>query len=261
MASTKRLLKERASIARDPIPYVTFHDDDDDGDERMSDSSSSSTDINRWRFVLALDPNHDVLGDAVEIGVAANSPYCNIPASLPSSSSSSSSSRGGAVGVLLASVTRATKVSRKSTSSEVAAGGGGGGGQSSSSSSSSSSSEGRSAYFAFQLDFPPNYPFKPPVITVLGPTYHPNIKQTTGEMCDSVLTGEGWGPTLNVRKICMRLRKFLCEPDPDHPLEDDIARLLVEQPGEYAKIAHKHALENATMAKAMDAMARGKQAK
>jgi ubiquitin-protein ligase len=111
------------------------------------------------------------------------------------------------------------------------------------------------------LDFPPNYPFKPPVISVLGPTYHPNIKKTTGEMCDAVLTGDGWGPTLNVRKMCMRLRKFLCEPDPDHPLEGDIAQLFVEKPGEYAEIAYKHALEHATRAKAMDAMARGKQAR
>lgn len=260
MASTKRLLKERANVARDPIPYVTFQDDDD-GDEKMSDdaagASSSSADINQWRFVLALDPAHDSLGDVSEIGKAADSPYCKPPPSSASSSSSSSSSKGvgGAAGVLLASVTRAAKVSKKSSSSDTA--GGGGGGRSSSSGSTAASA----AYFAFQLDFPPNYPFKPPAISVLGPSYHPNIKGTTGEMCDSVLTGEGWGPTLNVRKICMRLRKFLCEPDPDHPLEGDIAQLFVEKPEDYAKLAYEHASEHATRAKAENAMASGKQAK
>ena len=260
MASTKRLLKERANVARDPIPYVTFQDDDD-GDEKMSDdaagASSSSADINQWRFVLALDPAHDSLGDVSVIGKAADSPYCKPPPSSASSSSSSSSSKGvgGAAGVLLASVTRAAKVSKKSSSSDTA--GGGGGGRSSSSGSTAASA----AYFAFQLDFPPNYPFKPPAISVLGPSYHPNIKGTTGEMCDSVLTGEGWGPTLNVRKICMRLRKFLCEPDPDHPLEGDIAQLFVEKPEEYDAMAHKHASEHATRAKAENAMARGKQGK
>jgi ubiquitin-protein ligase len=265
MASTKRLLKERANIARDPIPYVTFQEDND-GDEKMSDdaagtssSSSSSADINQWRFVLALDSTHDALGDVSEIGRAADSPYCNPPP--PSTSSSSSSSLkgiGGAAGGLLASVTRAAKGSKKSSSSDTA---GGGGGRSSSSGTWGGSAVASVAYFAFQLDFTPNYPFKPPTITVLGPSYHPNIKGTTGEMCDPVLTGEGWGPTLNVRKICMRLRKFLCEPDPDHPLEGDIAQLFVEKPQEYAATAYKHASEHATRAKAEDAMARGKQAK
>lgn len=261
MASTKRLLKERANIARDPIPYVTFQgdDDEDDGDDKMSDDAATGGDtmnINRWRFVLALDPNHDTLNDPSEIGKAGASPYCNPPPSSTSSSSSMLSSKGvaGAAAGLVASVTRAAKVSKKSSSPEK--------GGSSSSSSSSSSSDTTSirnvAYFAFQLDFPPNYPFKAPMIAVLGTTYHPNIKKTTGEMCDAVLTGEGWGPTLNVRKICMRLRKFLCDPDPDHPLESDIAQVLVEKPEEYAALAYRHAVEFATRGKAEDAMARGK---
>ena len=235
MAAVKRLLKERAKIARDPIPYVTFQDDEDD--EKMSDDAPS--DINQWRFVLALDPAHDSLEDASEIGKAADSPYCNPP-------SSSSSSSKGKSGGLLSGVTRAAKVSKKSSNDE---------GQ------QSSSSGGRPAYFAFQLDFPPNYPFKPPTITVLSPSYHPNINRETGAMCDSVLTGEGWGPTLNVRKICARLRKFLCDPDPDHPLESDLAQLLVEKPAEYATAAYKHASDHATQAKAAEAMARGKTAK
>lgn len=230
MASTKRLLKERSKIARDPIPYVAFHDDEDD--EKMSDDASS--DINEWRFVLALDPAHDSLDDASEIGKAADSPYCYPP---PSSSGKKS-------GGLLSGVTRAAKSSKKSSNDT--------GGQSSS---------GGPAYFAFQLDFPPNYPFKPPTITVLSNSYHPNINKATGAMCDSVLTGDGWGPTLNIRKICMRLRKFLCDPDPDHPLESDVAQLLMDKPGDYAAAAFKHASEFATRGKAEDAMAKGKQKK
>mmetsp|Transcript_1638 Transcript_1638/g.3510 ORF Transcript_1638/g.3510 Transcript_1638/m.3510 type:complete len:242 (+) Transcript_1638:120-845(+) len=241
MASTKRLLKERANTARNPIPYVTFNDDDDDDDddEKMSDDAPS--DINEWRFVLALDPAHDSLDDASEIGKAADSPYCHPP---PSSSSSGKKSGG-----LLSGVTRAAKTSKKKDN-DTATGG-----------QSSSSSSGGPAYFAFQLDFPPNYPFKPPTITVLSNSYHPNINKETGAMCDEVLTGEGWGPTLNVRKICMRLRKFLCDPDPDHPLESDIAQLLADKPEEYAVAAFKHASEFATRKKAEGAMARGRQKK
>lgn len=234
MASTKRLLKERAQTARNPIPYVTFNDEDDD-DEKMSDDVPS--DINEWRFILALDPTHDFLDDASEIGKAADSPYCSPP---PASASSGKKSGG-----LLSGVTRAAKTSKKNNDTA---------GQ-------SSSSSGGPAYFAFQLDFPPNYPFKPPTITVLTNSYHPNINKETGAMCDDVLTGDGWGPTLNVRKICMRLRKFLCDPDPDHPLESDIAQLLVDKPGDYKVAAFRHAGEFATRKVAEDAMRRGKRQK
>mmetsp|Transcript_40972 Transcript_40972/g.85962 ORF Transcript_40972/g.85962 Transcript_40972/m.85962 type:complete len:235 (-) Transcript_40972:229-933(-) len=234
MASTKRLLKERANVARKPIPYITFQGDDDDDDTSMTDASSG---LNEWRFVLVLNPIHDSLDDASEIGKASDSPYCNPP---PSSGKKTS---------ILSGVTRAAKSSKKSSNDK--AGGGGPG----------SSSNGGPAHFAFQLDFPANYPFKPPTITVLSNAYHPNIKKDTGEICDNVLTGDGWGPTLNVRKICARLRKFLCEPDPEHPLESDIAQLLVEKPAEYASAAFKHAAEHATRSRAETAMANGKRKK
>ena len=169
MASVKRLLKERAGVAKNPIPYVTFMEDDDD-DDAMTDASA---DINEWRFVLVLDPAHDALGEASDIGKAADSPYCKPP---PPSSSATSPTKGG----ILSGVKRAASKSSKKSGDNSA-------GQ------STSESESGLAYFAFQLDFPTNYPFKPPTITVLGTNYHPNIKQDTGAMCDEILTGDGWG--------------------------------------------------------------------
>jgi len=223
MSTNKRLLKERVKVARNPIPYVTFDGDDDS----MSDAASN---INEWRLVLVLNPAHDSLDDATTIGKAADSPYCHPP--------SSGKKNGG----LLSGVSRAAKSSKKSSHDKA--------GQ---------TPQGGPAYFAFQLDFPPTYPFKPPAITVLSETYHPNIKRNSGEICDHMLTGDGWAPTLNINKICARLRKFLCDPDPAHPLENDTAQLLVEKPEEYASAAFKHAAEYATKGKAEEAMANGRQ--
>ena len=105
----------------------------------------------------------------------ADSPYCNPPRS-PSSKKSG----------LVSAVTRATKSSKRSSNGDVKTMGG-------------------SAYVAFQLDFPVNYPFKAPKITVLSNSYHPNINTNTGEICDNMLTGEGWSPTINVRVgVCPR---------------------------------------------------------
>lgn len=246
MAATKRLLKERANLARDPIPYVTFYgEDDDDGDGAGGGSAGS---IYEWLIVLALDPTHDSLDEASVIGSAKESPYCGTPsgmATAPGNASSSSSGKSKA-GSILAGVTRAAKASASKASSSS--------GGSNGSVSASPSHFGGPAYFAFKLSFPPNYPFKPPKITVLSHSYHPNIMAKTGEICDYILTGEGWGPTLNIRKVCARLRNFLCNPDPEHPLEENIAKMFVDSPAEYAGKALKYAGEYATRGKAVEAV-------
>ena len=41
MASVKRLLKERAGVAKNPIPYVTFMEDDDDDDDDLPELEES----------------------------------------------------------------------------------------------------------------------------------------------------------------------------------------------------------------------------
>ncbi|KAL7462713.1 hypothetical protein ACHAXS_003086, partial [Conticribra weissflogii] len=216
------------------LPYVTFHnDDDDDDDEDMADSGSTKG-ILEWKLVLSLDPSHDSLDDPSTIGKASESPYCHPP---PPPAATEKKISG-----LRATVTRASKAKSDSASS---------------SSSPPSVSSPAPAYFAFKFNFPPNYPFKPPTITVLSTTYHPNINTKTGEICDAVLTGEEWGPTLNVRKVCARLRKFLCEPDPDHPLESEIAQELVEKSEVFQKKAWDGAREFLTREWAMKVMVKG----
>ena len=216
---------------------MNFHGEDEDDGADSSGGMCGSNGIFEWRIILTLDPAHDSLDDSSVIGKAGESPYC----CLPRSASGGEKKSGG----ILAGVTRAAKSKSSSSSSANDDG-------------AVASQAGGAAYFAFKFAFPPNYPFKPPVITVLSNTYHPNISTKSGEICDSVLTGEDWGPTLNVRKVCARLRKFLCDPDPDHPLESVIAQLLVDKPEEYAKAAFKHAGENATKAQAIQAAAKGK---
>ncbi|KAL7494082.1 hypothetical protein ACHAWT_004613 [Skeletonema menzelii] len=237
MASTKRLLKERAQLARDPVPYITFQDEDDDDDADMGGGDTSSG-IFEWKFILELNPAHDDLDDADTIGRAADSPYCTVPASASDGGASAGSPKKGGI------LSRATRSSKSNNASSASA----------ASTTTTTSSSTQSAYVAFKLKFPPNYPFKPPTITVLTKSYHCNINSKTGEICDDILTGEGWGPTLNVRKVCARLRKFLCVPDPDHPLESEIAQKLVDKPNDYANAAYLFATANLTKKAAFAAM-------
>eukprot|EP00574_Skeletonema_japonicum_P005927 CAMPEP_0201714764 /NCGR_PEP_ID=MMETSP0593-20130828/1098_1 /ASSEMBLY_ACC=CAM_ASM_000672 /TAXON_ID=267983 /ORGANISM="Skeletonema japonicum, Strain CCMP2506" /LENGTH=249 /DNA_ID=CAMNT_0048204069 /DNA_START=26 /DNA_END=775 /DNA_ORIENTATION=+ len=245
MASTKRLLKERAKLARNPVPYITFQEDDEDDDADMGGGDSNSG-IFEWKFILELNPAHDDLDEADTIGRAAESSYCTVPAAAASAGAGGASSSGGTKkGGILSRATRSSKANNDASTTTAA---------SSSSSSTTTSSTSQSVHVAFRLKFPPNYPFKPPSITVLTKSYHPNINTKTGEICDAVLTGEGWGPTLNVRKVCARLRKFLCDPDPDHPLESVIAQKLVDKPNDYANAAYMFATANLTKKAAFAAL-------
>lgn len=106
-----------------------------------------------------------------------------------------------------------------------------------------SSSPYSSGKFKIRFDFPPNYPFKPPVITFKTRIYHPNIKTDTGEICTDIME---WSPTLNVKHCIDTLFEMLNNPSTENPLEDDIATLLREKPKEFAEIAAKWTEEYAT---------------
>ncbi len=58
--------------------------------------------------------------------------------------------------------------------------------------------------------------------------------------------------------MCARLRKFLCEPDPDHPLESEIAQKLVDKPMDYKNAAFMFATANLTRKAAFAAMGQKK---
>eukprot|EP01083_Nonionella_stella_P263478 894989_1 len=96
--------------------------------------------------------------------------------------------------------------------------------------------------FLLSLSFPTQYPFKPPEIKFQTKIYHPNVKGDTGEICNTLIT-DGWGPTLNIRHCIQVIRNIMENPDPDNPLEDDIARQLREKPNDFKKMATKSTKE------------------
>ena len=92
--------------------------------------------------------------------------------------------------------------------------------------------------FVLSFVFPAEYPFKPPSILVKTRIYHPNIKTDTGEMCAAILYDD-WGPTLNVTHCLDTIINMLKCPNPDSPLEEEIAKCLREKPKEFAKKARQ----------------------
>mmetsp|Transcript_853 Transcript_853/g.1131 ORF Transcript_853/g.1131 Transcript_853/m.1131 type:complete len:148 (-) Transcript_853:1124-1567(-) len=95
--------------------------------------------------------------------------------------------------------------------------------------------------FVVRLEFPTQYPFKQPHLVFETKVYHPSVMLETGEVCGAVLGA--WGPTLNAEHCLLTLFSLLQDPQPDHPLEDEIAQQLAKKPKEFEKAAKKYTKE------------------
>ena len=90
--------------------------------------------------------------------------------------------------------------------------------------------------FTLKMQFPKDYPFKPPKVEFETKVYHPNVKSATGAICLGILKDD-WSPQITVPKILMSISTLLTDPNVEHPLEEEIAKQYTQNRELYDKTA------------------------
>jgi ubiquitin-conjugating enzyme E2 I len=116
------------------------------------------------------------------------------------------------------------------------------------------------------MDFPEEYPSKPPKCKFVPPLFHPNvypsgmlnvccilqvIKAVTswlraGTICLSILNDDdnGWRPGITVKQLLLAIQDLLINPNPNSPAQRDAYELFVKDKPQYIKRVKQQALEN-----------------
>lgn len=89
-----------------------------------------------------------------------------------------------------------------------------------------------------------NYPFHPPIVKFNTPVYHPNISDS-GEICLNILKKD-WSPILTIKKVLLGIIALLNNPNPDDPLQSDVAEIYIKDKKLYEKNVKDYVLTYAS---------------
>merc|ERR1711912_71443 len=77
--------------------------------------------------------------------------------------------------------------------------------------------------FKLELFLEAEYPMTPPKVRFLTKLFHPNVDKL-GRICLDILKDK-WSPALQIRTVLLSIQALLSAPNPDDPLNNQVAEL------------------------------------
>eukprot|EP01041_Mallomonas_annulata_P007687 gene7687-15735_t len=98
--------------------------------------------------------------------------------------------------------------------------------------------------FKVTMEFPDEYPSKPPKCKFVPPLYHPNI-YPSGTVCLSILNeDEGWSPAITIKQMLLGIQDLLDNPNPKSPAQREAYEMYVNNRAEYRRKIREQATKN-----------------
>ena len=87
--------------------------------------------------------------------------------------------------------------------------------------------------FSLRLQFPDQYPDKPPRVRFTCDMFHPNV-YADGSLCLDIIQ-DLWKPIYTVDMLLTSIQSLLTDPNVDSPANVEAARLLKSDPKQYKR--------------------------
>ncbi|XP_058052712.1 ubiquitin/ISG15-conjugating enzyme E2 L6 isoform X2 [Ahaetulla prasina] len=93
--------------------------------------------------------------------------------------------------------------------------------------------------FWIEINFPCEYPLKPPTIRFKTKIYHPNVDEM-GHFCLPIISMQNWQPYTRIEQVIQALIELVNNPEIDRPLRIDVAKEFKEDHEKFLLRAEDH---------------------
>ncbi|KAK7822325.1 hypothetical protein U0070_014424 [Myodes glareolus] len=95
--------------------------------------------------------------------------------------------------------------------------------------------------FRLRIDFPREYPLKPPTLKFITKIYHPNVSED-GLVCLPLISIKNWKPYTKTYQVLEALIVLVGKPNLEEPVQLELAELLTQNPEMFKRNAEEFTL-------------------